>query len=299
MRVRANSSTSMKTAWAACAVVAAAGVGMASWRSRASTAPPAGSREWPTYGHDPGGMRFSPLTQITPANVGQLEVAWVYHMKPAATPHPAAAARQPAAPTRPSATRLRHRPRQGRGRGRGGSGFASSEVTPLVVNGTMYIATPYYRVVALDATTGKEVWAFQLPIRQSVDARRRVLARRRADAAADRLRLERRQAVLARREDREAERGVRRQGHRQPEYAGDPAGPARPQRTELAADRLQEPGDHRRHDAGEPAARAGRRRARVGHAHRQAGVDVPIRFRAPARSTTTRGPATAGRTARA
>ena len=28
------------------------------------------SKEWPTYGHDPGGMRFSPLTQITPANVG-------------------------------------------------------------------------------------------------------------------------------------------------------------------------------------------------------------------------------------
>ena len=40
------------------------------------------SKEWPTYGHDPGGMRFSPLTQITPANVGQLKVAWVYHMRP-------------------------------------------------------------------------------------------------------------------------------------------------------------------------------------------------------------------------
>ena len=41
------------------------------------------SKEWPTYGHDPGGMRFSPLTQITPANVSQLKVAWVYHMRPA------------------------------------------------------------------------------------------------------------------------------------------------------------------------------------------------------------------------
>jgi glucose dehydrogenase len=29
----------------------------------------AGSKEWPTYGHDSGGMRYSPLTQITPANV--------------------------------------------------------------------------------------------------------------------------------------------------------------------------------------------------------------------------------------
>ena len=33
------------------------------------------STEWPTYGHDSGGMRFSPLSQITPANVGSLHVA--------------------------------------------------------------------------------------------------------------------------------------------------------------------------------------------------------------------------------
>ena len=41
------------------------------------------SKEWPTYGHDPNSTRFSPLTEITPANVGKLEVAWVYHMRPA------------------------------------------------------------------------------------------------------------------------------------------------------------------------------------------------------------------------
>jgi quinoprotein glucose dehydrogenase len=35
--------------------------------------------DWPTYGHDPGGQRFSPLTQITPANVGKLERAWTFH----------------------------------------------------------------------------------------------------------------------------------------------------------------------------------------------------------------------------
>src|SRR5213593_758055 len=40
------------------------------------------STEWPTYGHDLGGMRFSPLKQITPANVVRLQRAWVYHMKP-------------------------------------------------------------------------------------------------------------------------------------------------------------------------------------------------------------------------
>ena len=112
----------------------------------------AAAKEWPTYGHDPGGMRFSPLTQLTPANVAKLEVAWVYHMRPAAAPPPAAP------PTAPPAA-----PPAGRGRGRGGSGFASSESTPLVIGGVMYASTPYYRVVALDATTGKEIWAFQLP----------------------------------------------------------------------------------------------------------------------------------------
>jgi quinoprotein glucose dehydrogenase len=108
------------------------------------------AQEWPTYGHDPGGMRFSPVTQLTPANVGQLQVAWVYHMKPPPAP---------GAPT-PEATTV---PPQGRG-GRGnGSGFSSGETTPLVINGVMYVSTPYGRVVALDPTTGKEKWVFPLP----------------------------------------------------------------------------------------------------------------------------------------
>jgi quinoprotein glucose dehydrogenase len=107
----------------------------------AQTTPrPAASREWPAYGHDAGGMRFSPLTQITPANVSQLEVAWVYHMRPAGTP---------------VAT--------GRGRGNA-SGFATSTVTPLVVGGVMYLSTPYGRVVALNANTGQEEWVHRLPV---------------------------------------------------------------------------------------------------------------------------------------
>src|SRR6185436_2819861 len=69
------------------------------------------SKEWPTYGHDSGGMRFSPLTQITPANVGQLKVAWVYHMRPPGSIAPAAGRGAPAVEgeTLPAA--------QGRGRG--------------------------------------------------------------------------------------------------------------------------------------------------------------------------------------
>src|ERR1051326_9555414 len=35
--------------------------------------------DWPVYGRDPGGTRFSPLTQINARNVAQLQRAWTYH----------------------------------------------------------------------------------------------------------------------------------------------------------------------------------------------------------------------------
>lgn len=86
--------------------------------------------EWPTYGHDYGDSRYSPLAQITPANVAGLKPVWTYHMRPP---------------------------------GREARGFAASENTPLVVGGTMFVSTPYGRVVALDAETGKQRWAYEVP----------------------------------------------------------------------------------------------------------------------------------------
>ena len=169
------------------AAAAALTAGQETVRPRTPTA----AQEWRTYGHDPGGMRFSPVAQITPANVGQLSVAWVYHMRP-----PAAAAPPPADAAPPA-------PGRGRGRGRGGSGFSPGETTPLVIDGVMYVSTPYGRVVALDSATGKEVWVFQLPSGTAFDTRCRVLARRCGAAAADRVRLERREAVLSRCQDRQ------------------------------------------------------------------------------------------------
>lgn len=35
--------------------------------------------DWPVYGHDPGGMRYSPLRQIDTSNVTRLERAWTFH----------------------------------------------------------------------------------------------------------------------------------------------------------------------------------------------------------------------------
>lgn len=149
------------------ALAAAVGLGSGTF-AQSGAAPGPASKEWPTYGHDAGGMRFSPLTQITPANVNGLQVAWVYHMRPAAAAPAAgrgataAGASPGAAPGAPVGDVPPPPAGQRGGRGRG-SGFASSSVTPLVVNGTMYIATPYYRVVAVDSSTGQERWAFQLP----------------------------------------------------------------------------------------------------------------------------------------
>jgi quinoprotein glucose dehydrogenase len=38
-----------------------------------------GQTDWPTYGHDPGGMRYSPLKQIDTHNVAKLRRAWTFH----------------------------------------------------------------------------------------------------------------------------------------------------------------------------------------------------------------------------
>src|SRR5438067_1879564 len=117
-----------------------AGVGVLAQSNGSSTADT--SKEWPTYGHDPGGMRFSPLTEITPKNVSQLKVAWVYHMRPAGAVPPAGrspvdtppAGRGAGAPSGRGGGAEGDTPEAvpgGRGRGRGGSGFRPSEVTPL------------------------------------------------------------------------------------------------------------------------------------------------------------------------
>lgn len=128
----------------------------------------AASTEWPTYGHDPGGMRFSPLTELTPANVGRLKVAWVYHMKPAGpiAPLPAPEGRgafAPAGDNPEPAGGAAAGAGRGRGRGFNPNGFRPSSTTPIVIDGVMYLATPYSRVVAVDPVTGKEIWAYQLP----------------------------------------------------------------------------------------------------------------------------------------
>jgi quinoprotein glucose dehydrogenase len=86
--------------------------------------------EWSAYGRDLAGTRFSPLTQITPANVAKLQPAWTFHTGDIS---------------------------DGKTRGVPRSGF---ETTPLVLDGKMFLTTPFNRVIALDPTTGRQLWAF-------------------------------------------------------------------------------------------------------------------------------------------
>ncbi len=86
--------------------------------------------EWPSYGNDAGGMRYSPLEAITRANVGELEVAWTFHTGDIADGKP------PFEET------------------------SAFELTPILVDGTLYACTPFNRVLALDPGTGRERWSF-------------------------------------------------------------------------------------------------------------------------------------------
>jgi quinoprotein glucose dehydrogenase len=90
--------------------------------------------EWHAYGRTEAGQRYSPLAQITPQNVDKLEVAWTYHT--------------------------------GDIRGPGDPVETTYEVTPLMVDNTVYICTPHDLVIALDAVTGKEKWRFDPKLKQ-------------------------------------------------------------------------------------------------------------------------------------
>ena len=109
--------------------------------------------DWGNYGRDAGGARHSPLTQITPENVGKLKKLWTYHMRPPGVK----------AETFPGANPELMR--------RISTGFSASEATPLVVKGVMYVSTPYRRVVAIDAATGVEKWFYELPGRDQPSTR--------------------------------------------------------------------------------------------------------------------------------
>jgi quinoprotein glucose dehydrogenase len=87
------------------------------------------AQEWPFYGGDPGETHYSALTRINRSSVGRLKVAWEWKTGEAPMPE---------FKTTPGAF----------------------EATPLMIGGLLYLSTPYNRVVALDAATGRERWSY-------------------------------------------------------------------------------------------------------------------------------------------
>jgi quinoprotein glucose dehydrogenase len=90
---------------------------------------PSSATDWPSSNYNESANRYSPLDQITPANVATIQPAWRFHLKPAGYVGP----------------------------------LKLDEAIPVVIGNTMYLASPYGAIHALDATTGAEKWKFQLP----------------------------------------------------------------------------------------------------------------------------------------
>ncbi len=95
----------------------------------AQSNPPARQVEWPYYGADPGNSKYSPLTDIDAGNVGRLQVAWQWkHWETPLEKY--------------------------------GTTPGFFENTPLMIDGVLYITTPYNSIAAVDAETGKDLWRF-------------------------------------------------------------------------------------------------------------------------------------------
>jgi quinoprotein glucose dehydrogenase len=94
-----------------------------------TTPPPTTDIEWSAFAGDQGGTHYSAAADITRENVGRLQPAWTYHTG-ALVP----------------ATELNRK--------------AAFEATPLMVDGTLYVITPFNKVIALDPATGAERWTY-------------------------------------------------------------------------------------------------------------------------------------------
>ena len=87
--------------------------------------------DWPAYGYDQSGQRFSPLKQIDTANVSKLRKAWQYGV----TSDAANAATQ---------------------------GPPATEAVPIMIDGMLYTPTVNHAIVALEPESGEEIWKYDL-----------------------------------------------------------------------------------------------------------------------------------------
>ncbi len=105
---------------AGCAVL----VGILSWAS-----PARDMIEWPFYGGDQGGAKYSSLTDINADNVSQMHLAWTW---------------------KPGESEMKEY----------GVRPGMFENTPLMIDNVLYLSTPYNKVIALKAETGELIWSY-------------------------------------------------------------------------------------------------------------------------------------------
>src|SRR4051794_13524589 len=108
--------------WFAVPILAAAALA-------AQSRPDAGMVEWPFTSGDQAGTKYSALTDLTPATVSTLAIDWTWKTGERAFPEFG---------TQPGAF----------------------QATPIMIDNVLYLSTPYNRVVALDAETGRERWSY-------------------------------------------------------------------------------------------------------------------------------------------
>ena len=89
--------------------------------------------DWANYGNDAGGHRYSSAEQIHTANVGELEVAWMFSTGDLANKRDAIEG-------------------------------SIAEGTPILVDGALVFCTPFNDVIALDPASGEELWRFDAKI---------------------------------------------------------------------------------------------------------------------------------------
>jgi len=92
---------------------------------------------WEHYGNDPGGTKYSEITEITADNISRLQQAWVYRT------------------------------------GEMGKGYASGhrrsfQATPLFYEGRLFLTSAFGKAYAVDAGTGEEIWRFDSKLDKTV-----------------------------------------------------------------------------------------------------------------------------------
>ncbi len=122
MRAGAAAQTTVRVGLAAVAISCAPAA-----PSTADAAPQAARSDWPAYGADAGGTRYSALDQIHRGNVAALAPAWIF--------------------------------RTGElGQGAADGADLTFETTPIHFEGRLYLSTGLNEVIALDPVTGAELW---------------------------------------------------------------------------------------------------------------------------------------------